>query len=80
MNLHAVLATGLALLLTAPPDEKLTAKNYDKFRAAIDVKATELAWQIPEWKKGFWDGLVEAQSKDKPILYWIYEGDPRGGC
>jgi len=80
MNIHAALVTGLCLLLAAPPDEKLGPKNYDKYRAAIDLKPAELTWQLADWKKGFWDGLVEAQAKDKPILYWIYEGDPRGGC
>jgi hypothetical protein len=80
MNLHTALATGLCLLLAAPPDEKLTWKNFDRYRAAVDVKPAELTWQLAEWKQGFWDGLVEAQAKDKPILFWIYEGDPRGGC
>lgn len=79
MSVHTALATGF-LLLAAPPNENLTWKNYDKFQAAVDVKPGDLAWQQVEWKDGFWDGLVEAQAKDKPILYWIYEGDPRGGC
>ena len=80
MNIHAVLATGLFLLLVAPLDEKLNPKNYEKYRAAIDLKPAELTWQLGDWKKGFWEGLVEAQAKDKPILFWFYEGDPRGGC
>jgi hypothetical protein len=28
----------------------------------------------------YWDGLVAAQQQDRPIFYWIYFGDPRGGC
>ena len=80
MNIHAALAAGLCLLLAAPADEKLTPKTYEKYKAAIDAKPGELAWQLTEWKKSYWDGLVEAQAKDKPILFWIYEGDPRGGC
>jgi len=80
MNIHAALATGLFLLLAAPPDEKLNPKNYEKYRAAIDVKPAEMAWQLTEWKTGFWEGLVEAQAKDKPILFWIFEGDLRGSC
>jgi hypothetical protein len=69
-----------ALLLLAPDTEKLTWSNYDKFRAVIDVTSGEMAWQQVEWRTGFWNGLVEAQAKDKPIFYWIYDGDPRGGC
>lgn len=69
-----------ALLLLSPDAEKLTSSNYEKLRALIDVTPDELAWQKVEWRTGFWNGLVEAQAKDKPIFYWIYDGDPRGGC
>ena len=69
-----------ALFLLAPDAEKLTWKNYEKLRALVNVTPAELAWQRVEWRTGFWNGLVEAQAKDKPIFYWIYDGDPRGGC
>jgi hypothetical protein len=73
--------TVLAPLLVFLPDvDKLTWKNYEKYRALVNVKPAELAWQQVEWRNGFWNGLVEAQAKDKPIFYWIYDGDPRGGC
>ena len=78
MKVAAVLLP--ALLLLAPDAEKLTWKNYEKLRALVDVKPAELAWQQVAWRDGFWNGLVEAQAKDKPIFYWIYDGDPRGGC
>ena len=69
-----------ALLLLAPETEKLSWKNYETFRGLVNVKPAELAWQQTDWRTGFWNGLVEAQAKDKPIFYWIYDGDPRGGC
>jgi hypothetical protein len=68
------------LLLLAPDAEKLTSKNYETFKNLVSPKTAELAWQQVEWRTGFWNGLVEAQAKDKPIFYWIYDGDPRGGC
>ena len=68
------------LLLLAPDTEPLTWKNYDKYHARIAADPSELRWQQVDWRNGFWSGLVEAQAKDKPIFYWIYEGDPRGGC
>ena len=68
------------LLLLLPDVDKLTWKNYEKYRTVVNVKPAELAWQQVEWRNGFWNGLVEAQAKDKPIFYWIYDGDPRGGC
>ncbi len=73
-------ALAVCIFLLSPADEKLTSKNYDKLRGFVNVKPTELNWQQVEWRNGFWNGLVEAQAKDKPIFYWIYEGDPRGGC
>ena len=62
-----------ALLLLSPDAEKLTWSNYEKLRALIDVTPAALAWQKTEWRTGFWNGLVEAQAKDKPIFYWIYD-------
>lgn len=69
-----------ALVLLAPDAEKLTWKTFDRFRARIEPAPSELKWQQVAWRDGFWNGLVEAQAKDRPIFYWIYEGDPRGGC
>lgn len=59
--------------------QELTTAAYDRLRDRVDVKPDELRWQKIEWQP-FWDGLVAAQQKDKPIFYWIYFGDPRGGC
>jgi hypothetical protein len=76
-----VVAVALPLLLLLAPDaEKLTWKNYETYRGLVNPKPAELAWQQVDWRTGFWNGLVEAQAKDKPIFYWIYDGDPRGGC
>ena len=77
-NARALLLAVSALVLTG--DGKFTWDTFEKYRDRINVKPTELLWQKVEWRDGFWNGLVEAQAKDKPILYWIYEGDPRGGC
>jgi len=78
MKLAAVACS--ALLLLARDSEKLTWTTYEKVRALVDATPAELAWQTVEWRSGFWNGLVEAQAKDKPIFYWVYDGDPRGGC
>ena len=63
----------------AAPAQELTAANYDTLRNQIDVKPAELRWQQVTWLS-FWDGLVAAQQQDRPIFYWVYFGDPRGGC
>ena len=80
MGMKLVAALAAVFLLLPPKEEKLTWKNYEKFRAIVNVKPAELSWQQVEWRSTFWNGLVEAQAKDKPIFYWIYDGDPRGGC
>ena len=80
MTAHLIAAIMVSCLPTSvAPAQELTAANYDKLRDQIDVKPDELRWQKIDWLS-FWDGLVEAQAKDKPIFYWIYFGDPRGGC
>lgn len=59
--------------------QELTMATYDRLKARIDVTPEELRWQQVPWMT-FWDGLVEAQKQDRPMFYWIYFGDPRGGC
>ena len=59
--------------------QELTATSWERWRDRIDVKPDELRWQQVSWQP-FWDGLVSAQRQDRPIFYWIYFGDPRGGC
>ena len=66
----------LALPLAA---QELTTTTYEGLKKKIDVTPKELRWQQVEWLR-FFDGLVEAQKRDRPIFYWIYFGDPRGGC
>ena len=59
--------------------QELTKATYERWRDKIDVTPDELCWQKINWLS-FWDGLVAAQQRDQPIFYWIYFGDPRGGC
>ena len=38
----------------------------------------ELAWaQIP-WKRTFYDGLIESDREQKPLLLWVMNGHPLG--
>ena len=74
------IAAALLLTLFATEGEKLDWSTYSRLRDAVAVTPAELSWQRVEWRGGLWNGLVEAQAKDKPILLWLFEGDPRGGC
>jgi hypothetical protein len=60
--------------------EKLTAETFAAIKARVDLTPEDLAWQQVRWRDGFFEGLLDAQAADKPIFYWIYEGDPRGHC
>jgi hypothetical protein len=71
-----VIAAGRAAAQT----EKLTPENFTKYRDLIEVKKGERGWDQIAWKSTFFEALVEAQKQDRPIFFWIYEGDPRKGC
>ena len=64
----------------APPPEKLTPATFEEIKLRLTLTDNDLAWQRVHWRDGFFEGLLEAQAADKPLFYWIYEGDPRGYC
>jgi hypothetical protein len=78
--LTAAVAFFAAAATACAQTEKLTPANYARLRALVDVTPKERAWEQVAWRRTFFDGLVEAQAKDKPIFYWIYEGDVLQGC
>ncbi len=53
-----------------------SAENLAQWMAYIRPKASELAYEASEWKATFWEGVVEAQQKNKPILLWAMNGHP----
>jgi hypothetical protein len=58
----------------------LTPETFEAVKTRVLPSASDLAWQQVDWRDGYFEGVLEAQRQDKPIFYWIYEGDPRGGC
>lgn len=64
------------LLLLALLSQELTEKNYDTLRAQILPSKQEMAWKAIPWRSTLWDGLVDAQKEDKPILVWAMNGHP----
>ncbi len=69
----------LLIGINSAESQELAPVTYSQLRATIDVTPEELCWQKVAWQP-FWDGLVAAQQQDRPIFYWVYFGDPRGGC
>jgi hypothetical protein len=64
----------------APNPERLTPATFEAIKARVTPTPQELAWQQVRWRDGFFEGLLEAQAADRPLFYWLYEGDPRGNC
>ncbi len=76
----ALVLWGTTMLPAEAPKGGLTPQNYEQWRKFILPDAWESGYlQIP-WRSCFWDGLVDAQKADKPILLWSYGGDPLGSC
>jgi hypothetical protein len=68
---------GVWILLAAPlaPPE-LNDRTYEQWRDHLRPKAEELHWHTVPWRSTFWDAVVEAQQKEKPILLWAMNGHP----
>ena len=74
---------GLALLIaaqTGAAPAKLDESTFAAVRAYATPSKRDLAFQEIDWKTSVFEGLVEAQRQDKPLLLWMYFGDPRGRC
>lgn len=66
----------LTLLLAGALAQDLTPETLEKWRAYLTPPPEELAWRKIPWRPTFWDAVVEAHEKDKPILLWAMNGHP----
>ena len=55
-------------------EKELTDTNYAKWRDHVLPKNWELSYRRIPWRTSFWDAVIEAQAKDKPILLWAITG------
>ena len=55
---------------------ELTDATYETWRDYVLPKPQGLGYQSIPWRASFWDAVVEAQEKDKPILLWAMNGHP----
>jgi hypothetical protein len=67
----------LAIVRTAAAQE-LTPATYVRWRDYLRPGEKDLAYKSIPWRAGYWDAVVEAQAKDKPILLWAMNGHPLG--
>ena len=75
-----VLMIGIIILPAAAAEEfeekELTPANYAKWRDHVLPRDWELSYRKIPWRPSFWDAVVEAQKRDKPILLWTMNGHP----
>jgi hypothetical protein len=65
------------LLLALPIwAQDLTEKNVDDIRDFILPSKAESSWKSIPWRSTLWEGVVDAQEEDKPILFWAMNGHP----
>ena len=56
----------------------LNTDNYKMWKDFIKPTEKELVWaQIP-WRSTFYDGLIDADNSQKPLLLWVMNGHPLG--
>ncbi len=73
----------LAGVAHAAPDKAPTSlswKNFDEVSSYIRLKPGDLNYQKISWHSTVIEGQREAQKQDKPLLVWLYFGDPRANC
>jgi hypothetical protein len=74
----AIAALLLVPLASAFSAEELTDKNYDTIRDYLLPKGEEEHWKSIDWRATFWDGVIDAQKEDKPIMLFAMNGHPFG--
>lgn len=66
------------LLFCAISAEDLSEKNYKQIRDSILPKPEEVEWRAIGWRTTLWDGVIDAQKEDKPVLLYAMNGHPFG--
>ena len=57
---------------------QLNDRTYNMWKEFIKPTKEELAWaQIP-WRSTFYDGLIDSDRQQKPLLLWVMNGHPLG--
>ena len=65
-----------ALLADEFKEKELTDANYAKWRDHVLPRNWELSYRRIPWRTSFWEAVIEAQARDKPILLWTMNGHP----
>lgn len=70
----------LTIPVSAQAPKELTWKNFDQVAKYVSLKPTDENYQKITWHDTVLKGHQLAQKEDKPLLLWLYFGDPRANC
>lgn len=68
------MTTRTIALLALLVQQDLSDKTYETLKKQILPSSSELAWEKISWRPSYWDGVIDAQKADKPILLWAMNG------
>jgi len=57
---------------------ELDERSYAAWRAYLRLAPEETAWLEIPWRTSFADGLRDAATEGKPLLFWGMNGHPLG--
>lgn len=63
---------------TASGDFQLSKQNYAAWREHILPGKKDLGWQQIPWLTTFQDGILDANQRKLPLLFWTMNGHPLG--
>ena len=55
-----------------------SAANFDAWRGHILPTADELRWETIPWHQTFGEGLLDANKRGRPLLFYAMNGHPLG--
>jgi hypothetical protein len=78
-RIRTILTLAITIAVLSPARaQDLTDSTYAKWRDYLLPAERDLAYKTIPWRASYWDAVVEAQAKDKPILLWAMNGHPLG--
>ena len=69
-----------AQLIKNVAPKELTWGTFEEIKSHASLTTDDLRFQSLDWKTTVFEGLKYGQELDKPVILWLYFGDPRGAC
>lgn len=74
-----ILFSSIALAAETPPTQ-FDFSNYQSVKKYVEGDDTENTYLKLKWHTSVLDGQIQAVKADKPLLLWLYFGNPLGRC